>query len=83
MADDKKHEGRSTLVLTDDGVEEVELKPHDEVDCAQVCEEAAQRVRGHETVFEAEDAGAARASVGYSKSYAAGYDAVFGKDGKN
>jgi len=78
--DEKPLSGITFVETKDGGIEMVELEPHYQRDCARVCEEAQQRALGHETVFEAPDTHSMRASVGYSKSYAANYDAVFGKN---
>lgn len=52
-------------------------KPHDPSECELACEEAMQNVLGHETAFEATDANETRkANAGYTRAYAAGYDAV-------
>lgn len=70
---EKKQPG---LIFVDGKI--VELEPHTESDCRRVCEEARQRVRGHETVYEAPDAAQTRASVGYSRDYARNYAQAFG-----
>ena len=66
--------------ITEDGVEVKVSRPHKANECAAAHEAFEQEMFGHETVYEAKDAAATRASVGYSKSYASNYDAVFGKN---
>lgn len=78
--DDNTHRNGRAFAISKDGLKVIDLEPHEDGECDQKCEEAVQKAFGHETVYEAEDAPATRSSVGYSRTYAAGYDAAFGKN---
>jgi hypothetical protein len=67
-----------TAIETENAVGFAITAPHKKSECAAAVEAAEQALRGHETVYE--DKEATRTTVGYSKSYAAKYDSVFGKN---
>ena len=69
-----------SVVSNEDGIGLAVTRPHKVSECGEAIEAAEQELLGHETVYEAEDAATTRASVGYSKSYAANFDSVFGKN---
>ena len=66
---EKRHRG-VTFIDRGEHVEVVDLEPHYRHECAEKCEEAAR----HPTETPSS------AKVGYSKGYAARFDAAFGKN---
>lgn len=72
-----KHVG-CTFIETEHGLEHVELEPHTIDECEAKVEEAAMRVRGHQTVYEAPESRGV--TVGYTRAYASRFDEAFGKN---
>lgn len=76
----KKH--HFVNVVSDRGDRLLIDEPHDETECEAAGKRAIEKALGAETVYEAPDAEETTqsTSVGYSRAYAANYDAVFGKN---
>lgn len=83
----ERHVGHA-IAITQEGAEMVNTEPHYKHECCEAQNRAmadfeAKLAQGApETVYSSGEDGASAGaiSVGYSKSYAAGYDSVFGKN---